>query len=211
MTPEFAKAVDPVFLRVLDLLERAGSSASPTVENERFHIEKLLNEAEAKLGQSEEWKFAKYALVAWVDEVLIDAGFGGEWWVNNPLEFHLFRTRDRADRFYEEARRAGEKQQRNALEVFYLSVVLGFRGFYRQKEQAELLAHARHLPPTLESWAKQTSAAIRLGQGRPAIEPPRETSQGAPPLPSKSLVIWSLLAGVVLAGFVAVLLARGEG
>lgn len=210
MTPKFAEAVDPVFLHVLGLLERAQGGASPNVEDERFHIEKLLNEAEARIGQSEEWNLAKYALVTWVDEVVVDAGFTGDWWENNTLEYRNFRTHVRADRFFEEARKAGQMQLRNALEVFYLCVVLGFRGFYRQRQEAELQAHARELPPTLESWAKQASAGIRLGQGRSPIEPPRETSQGAPPLASKALLVWSLVAGVVLVAFAAIILAGGK-
>ena len=47
MTPDFAAAVDPVFMHVLDLLERIERGEDPSVDNERRRIELLISEAEA--------------------------------------------------------------------------------------------------------------------------------------------------------------------
>ena len=56
--------------------------------------------------------------------------------------------------------------RRDALEVFYVCVVLGFRGLYAMPEAA-FLAEQLGLPPDLESWAARTAKMITLGQGRP--------------------------------------------
>jgi hypothetical protein len=78
---------------------------------------------------------------------------------------------------------AASLASKDALEVFYVGVVLGFRGLYRDPTAAAILAEPRGLPLDLETWAKQTSMAIQLGQGRPQISeatnhrsaPPRTT------------------------------------
>ena len=76
MTPEFARAVDPVFLYVINLLERVGSDEAVSAPEERVRIRAELDRAEALLGQSRDWELAKYALVTWIDEVLIEAPWG---------------------------------------------------------------------------------------------------------------------------------------
>jgi type VI secretion system protein ImpK len=206
MSPEFAKAVDPVFMDVLSLLEKIERGESPDAQDQRLRITARLQQAEAKVGRSAQWQLAKYALASWIDEVLLDAPWAGrDWWENNALEVELFGTRLRNEQFYIKAQEAGSQPQRDALEVFYLCAVLGFRGLYRDAQAGALLADARGLPANLDAWAKQTAAAIRLGQGRPPLGQPGPTSEGAPPLSGRALLIWSMLAGVVLAAFAAVL------
>ena len=101
----------------------------------------------------EGWELAKYALVAWIDDVLIEAPWPGrDWWENNSLEFAYFNTRDRATQFFKRAKQAAQLTRRDALEVFYVCVILGFRGLYAMPEAA-FLADQLDLPPDLESWA----------------------------------------------------------
>ena len=86
MTPKFAKAVDNVFLGVLDLLERIERNQSINVSDERTRIQKRIDNAEAQLGSTQDWQLAKYALVSWIDSMLIGAPWDGNtWWENNPL------------------------------------------------------------------------------------------------------------------------------
>ncbi len=61
MTPEFASAADPVFLHVLELLERIGRGEDPPAAEERGRIRGWIDQAEARLGQREDWMLAKYA------------------------------------------------------------------------------------------------------------------------------------------------------
>jgi type VI secretion system protein ImpK len=200
MTPKFSKAVDPVFTNVLGLIERIENGENPSTKEERLRIRGWLDQAEGQLGHGEDWQLAKYALVAWIDDMLIlDAPWDGQaWWKENALEVEIFNTRLRHEQFYLKAREAASLPHKDALEVFYLCVVLGFRGLYRDPAAAAVLAEPRQLPPDLESWARQTGMAIQLGQGRPPISDSSEPIHGAPPLEGSSMLVWSLFATLVL-------------
>jgi len=175
MTPKFAESVDPLFLYVLRLLDRLDKGEVLSADTARRDLKVRLDNAESRLGQSPEWKLAKYALVCWIDEVLVDAPWEeSAWWANNVLEFELFSTSDRYHQFYTKAIEAGTHARRDALEVFYLAVVLGFRGLYRDAFQAQSEAAGLNLPPNLETWARQTAMAIASSQ------PPMIDQSGAP-------------------------------
>lgn len=200
MTPEFAEAVDPVFLHVLEMLERISRGERPDPHEERLHIRGWLDRAERKLGQQVDWDLAKYGLVSWIDEVLIDAPWEGRrWWTENALEVELFGTGLANEQFYLKAKEAAALPRRDALEVYYVCVVLGFRGLYRDPLAAAQLAEPRGLPGDLEAWAKQTSIAIRLKQGRPPIKDLSTPGLGAPPLSGASSLASAVMVGVVLA------------
>jgi type VI secretion system protein ImpK len=206
MTPRFAEAVDPIFLYVVALLDRIGAAEELDPSEQRLQIRNRIDRAESKLGQSPDWELAKYALVAWIDEVLIEAPWEGRrWWEEKSLEFDLFKTRDRFTEFYHKAAQAGELSKKDALEVYYVAVVLGFRGIYRDPSAA-ILAEQLQLSPTLEVWAKKVALAIHLGQGVPPIlEAPRPAT-GAPPLEGKFLLIGAGLGGVVLSSILAAMI-----
>jgi type VI secretion system protein ImpK len=199
MTPRFAAAVDPIFLHVLGLLDRIARGESRHVQEERASIRALIDQAGAKLGGGQQWELAKYALVCWIDEVLIEAPWDGrEWWNNNVLEVDLFKMREAAERFFFDAKEASTLPQRDALEVFYVCVILGFRGLYRDPDGAMGLTQARNLPADLDTWVRQTSLAIHLGQGRPVIADGGAPGEGAPPLHGQSFMVWAVLTGVLL-------------
>lgn len=199
MSPQFAQSVDPIILHVLNLLDRINEGQPAVPEEERVRIRLLIDQGEAIAGATPDWELAKYAIVSWIDEVLTDTPWeGNEWWSNNVLEMELFNTRLCNERFYEQAQEASALPNRDALEVYYICVVLGFRGFYVDSDLAGSFAQAYNLPPTLEGWAKQTSLAIRLGQGRPPLAGPRREIAGAPPLKSRPLVVWSWLGAAFL-------------
>jgi type VI secretion system protein ImpK len=199
MTPKFAQAVDPVILNVLALLDRIHRDEQPAPQNERLRVRALIDQAEALVGAAQEWKLAKYALVSWIDEMLVEAPWDGrDWWSNNVLEVELFSTRQCYDQFYVKAKEASTLPQRDALEVFYICVVLGFRGLYRDPEFSSSTIQSLDLPPDVESWAKQAAMAVRLGQGRPSIRGQMRELRGAPPLQARYLTLWSGLALLML-------------
>lgn len=201
MTPKFSEAVDPVFLHVLRLLERINRGEATSAKEERQHIRDLITQAEGHLGQAPEWQLAKYALVAWIDEVLIEAAWnGGSWWRENALEQEIFSGMRAYHQFYVRAKDATALPRRDALEVFYVCVVLGFRGLYRDPVEAIAEAEAMGMPADLETWARQTSTAIKLGQGLPRIEEKGLLPNGAPALESKAFFVSYLLIGVILFG-----------
>jgi type VI secretion system protein ImpK len=201
MTPKFSEAVDPIFLHVLRLLERIDRGEPTSAKEERQHIRDLISQAEGHLGQAPDWQLAKYALVSWIDEVLIEASWdGGTWWRENALEQEIFSGMRAYHQFYARAREATALPRRDALEVFYVCVVLGFRGLYRDPVEAVTEVESLGLPADLETWARQTSTAIKLGQGLPPITDKGILPNGAPALESKAFFVSYLLIAVVLAG-----------
>ena len=72
----------------------------------------------------------RYVLTCWLDEIMVDSPWG-EWWKEHTLEHQLYGMQDRADEFYSQLKRAETRPGSDALEVFYLTVMLGFRGRYR--------------------------------------------------------------------------------
>lgn len=206
MTPKFAHAVDPVFLYVLALLDRISREEQPSPQEERLRIRTLIDQAEAKLGAGGEWELAKYALVSWVDEMLVDALWNGrEWWSNNVMEIELFNSRQCNEQFFIKAQEASKQTGRDALEVFYICVILGFRGLYHDANTGSDIAKALNLPPELKDWTRQTAMSIRLGQGRPPLADPGREVEGAPPLRSRSMVVWPWLTVLLLLAVITVI------
>lgn len=202
MTPRHALAVDPLLLHVLDLLDRIGNGQHPRPQEERIRIRALLDQGEAIVGAGREWELSKYALTAWIDEMLVDSGWNErDWWSNNVLEMELFGSRLCSEQFFLNAKEASTLTRRDALEVAYVCVVLGFRGLYRDPHLAAYLTEQHGLPRDLNTWARQTALAIRLGQGRPPLAAPAREIRGAPPLKPKSRVVWPWLFVSMLAAW----------
>jgi type VI secretion system protein ImpK len=214
MRPKFALAVDRVFAQVLDLLSRIDRGETVAPEEERARVQSLLSRAENEIGQGKEWELSKKALIYWADEVLIAASWEGcIWWNEHKLETEYFGTNDRAWLFYRnaEAAASAEVKRRDALEVYYIAVVLGFRGIYADGDPLRLeklvRQHGfRHV--TLEEWLRDTAKRITLGGDRPPLDPtPSTPGLDAAPREGESLLIsWALL-GLVLAAATAALAA----
>ncbi len=198
MSPEFSAAVDPIFTEVLAVIDEIEAGRTPSPEDVNTRVRGLIDQAENRLGQRPDWELAKYALAAWVDDVLIEAPWDGRrWWEQNRLEFQLFRTAEAFTNFYLQSKKATELPRKDALEVFYVCVVLGFRGLYGDPEAT---AHAEDfgLPRSLDEWARRTSMSIQLGQGRPPLIEQGRPGAGAPPLEGKYLLIGSALFCVLM-------------
>jgi type VI secretion system protein ImpK len=204
MNPNFAKAVDPVFLHVLGLLDRIKENRPISPDDERASIGKLLDDAQAKVGERQSWELAKYALVAWIDELLCaERWTGSRWWTDNLLEFSYFKTRERATEFFTKAKTAAEMTRRDALEVYYICVVLGFRGLYARSESM-FMADQLRLPTDIQAWASQTVRSIQQSGGRPPIGEAMRPKSFAPPLNGKFLLVGTWLFTTILAVFTVI-------
>ncbi|AMV33495.1 hypothetical protein VN12_15315 [Pirellula sp. SH-Sr6A] len=202
MTPKYSLAVDPFLLHCLHLLDRIGNGQEPNPQDERVRMKVLLENGQAIVGTGMDWDLASYALVSWIDEMLVEANWSHrEWWSNNVMERELFNSRDCAERFFVNAKEASTRSLRDALEVYYVCVVLGFRGFYSEPNLAAMFSSSLGLPSDIKDWARQVAMSIRLGQGRPALAPPRREIVGAPPLAAKNRVVWPWLIASMLAAW----------
>jgi len=206
MSPHFAATVDPIFLRVLALLESVEKNEVTSPESEQQALERLFRESEAQASEGSGWHLAKYGLAAWIDDLLISASWSGrDWWESNSLEFAFFNSRDRATQFFVQAKEATALPRRDALEVFYLCVVLGFQGLY-QLSESQIIAGQLDLPSSIEAWTKNSASAIQLRQGRPRIHEAPRAPTGAPPLESRYRAVGSAIVCVILAMLSATLM-----
>ncbi|MBI3864222.1 MAG: DotU family type IV/VI secretion system protein [Planctomycetia bacterium] len=206
MTPKFSRAVDEVFVYVIGLLTRIEQNEDLNPGHEKTQIRGLLDRAEAKVESRDEWRLAKYGLVAWIDEALTQAEWKArEWWQERSLEQDYFRTGDAGIQFFVRAREAQECTNKDALEVFYVCVMLGFRGVYGARGGAEQ-AEQYNLDPSLDAWIERTAIAIKLRQGRPPISGIPQVAVGAPPLEARfqflgmALFTLMLIVATVLTG-----------
>lgn len=194
MQEDIANLVHPVFTYGLNLKAQLDRGESPDLEIEQAALKGfLLNESEAKrwvdyggegvLGAaearggeagrrpSEHFLGIRYALVCWLDEIFVLDSPWGERWNERKLEVALYGTNDRAWKFWEQARRAEARSGSDALEVFFLCVMLGFRGELREE------------PAKLQAWLAATQHRLSKSQTQEWTAPPElDPPTNVPPL-----------------------------
>ncbi|MBT1072786.1 DotU family type IV/VI secretion system protein [Pelotalea chapellei] len=106
----------------------------PSHDVVRGSVFRLLARSESRVGQGqfsrEDFDLARFAVCAWVDEMLL----GSQWeqkhlWLREQLQRTCFGTTDAGEEFFERLNGLG-LHQREAREVFYLCLALGFTGRY---------------------------------------------------------------------------------
>jgi len=204
MQSEFATVIDPIFMAALRLESRIASGERFVTADERAVLVRKIEEAESKLGTSEEWKLSKFAICAWIDSSLIETNWQeSSWWKENCLEKKFFGSRDAHEEFFKRAVDAASLSSKNALEVFYIAVVLGFRGFYKNSDlsYSRKTAQKLRIPDTVEAWCREVVRTLHFRQGRPNIPGIIQTGNSAKPLNGKSLLILYSMLGTLLVAF----------
>jgi len=212
MSPKFARAVDPIFSCVLDLFDRIDRGQPCDPADERAKIVKAFDAASAQLGNAPEWKdLAAYAMYAWIDSELANVRpwDGRDWWQSHSLEVEYWGQGVASTMFFERAKEAAALPSKDALEVFYVCIVLGFRGFYENmpEEDKQAVIEAYGFPPDVRTWIQQYSHAVRLSRELPAITDARRPADIAPPRYGKQTLLGTtLLLAVFAAIFIGALL-----
>jgi type VI secretion system protein ImpK len=167
MNERCAELAQPVLSYGLDLSTRLqnGTSADLSAEQAILKDMLLVDDHADRSDGGEETGFegvvavrtnksrflgVRYALVCWLDELFTARGPWAEEWNEHKLEVELYGSNDRAWKFWEQAKLAQNRATTDALEVYYLCVMLGFRGALGQKNN------------DLQTWI--TAARQRLGQ-----------------------------------------------
>ncbi len=212
MNQETADLVYPIFRRGLQLLARLRRGEKPDMHAEQRELKRLFRStngagAAAATPSGKDFLGARYPLACWLDELFIldpDSPWRQQW-MEETIEWDQFRSTDAAQRFWEQARLAESQSDAGILEVFYLCVVLGFRGSLRGD------------PARLSAWAETVGSILRRDRpnewpDRPAELPLPETN--VPPLRARERLVWLLMAyavviGLGIVGFVAYMLHRG--
>ncbi len=178
MHEEIADLVYPVLREGLDLKERLDRGAAPDLDSAQRRMNQLLRrEAEARqwpaFGGTGEFLGVRYALACWLDELFSEhASDWGRQWNNSKRETALYGSNDRSWKFWEQAQLAEARAEKDALESFYLCVMLGFRGQLADQ------------PDQLRQWREAIERQLGAGQaqawpGPPALPPP---APNVPPL-----------------------------
>jgi len=225
MRDEIADVVFPVLRYGLRLRKRllSGQAAKLDPQKERTHLLGLLqaqpNTPEARVDYSgdaghtdsmrsrdgasayDRYLGIRYALACWIDEIMIQRELPWSDFFNaNSIEVELFGQRLRAVKFWDQVRRAQNRLARDPLEVFYLCVMLGFRG-----ELPEWIK-------TIQTWREQVETQITGEDGftpppGQKVKPQVPPLNGAQRLQRMLLVATATITALVLIAVVFFLIA----
>jgi type VI secretion system protein ImpK len=196
MREELGNLIYPVFRRGLSLKERLDQGERLDLAVEQAELRGMLKAGESQrwpayVGDGDQFLGIRYALVSWLDEVFSIDCLWEDQWRERTLEFALFGTRIRAEKFWEQERLAKARTDTDALEAFYLCVMLGFRGDLREK------------PAELDEWREAAEAQLNQGKAQTWSAPPElRPPTYVPPLTSRDRLRRVVLLLAVAAGIV---------
>jgi type VI secretion system protein ImpK len=202
MRKETAELVFPILAQGLRLKERLRRGDKCSLKTEQAELKRLFRLSDSAAGASvaeapDAFLGIRYPLACWLDEIFIvdsDSPWKAEW-REQTLEFALFRRRERAHLFWEQARQAEARGDADALEVFYLCVMLGFRGDLRDNINALL------------DWREAVEERIVQGQATEWPDKPPELpvwETNVPPLRARERLRWMLISGAAVLGLIIV-------
>ncbi len=223
MKQSLGNLVHPIMSRALEVKRKADLGENPNLESEQTLLRALLmTEVEATrwpdfggdvssgfhpldsptnvtLKTDQQFLGVRYALVCWLDELFILHSPLEPAWNERKLEVALYGTNNRAWKFWEQARLAETRVSLDALEVFYLCVMLGFRG--------ELLEE----PGKLRNWCRTIQQRLsHIGKEwtpPPEIDPPTNVTPLRGNTKFRSALWWTcvlLLFVIPVAAFIVV-------
>lgn len=205
MSPEFAKAVDPIVNLMVDYKELIERNSAPDVCVIRESlIERIVATEKTFADRHDEWGRAKYALICWIDEQLSKwiSWPGAKDWENNPLERRFYSNQRGREQFFIQAAKARQLDLKDVMEVYFLCVVLGFKGVY---DGGRGLSQPRdlELPDTLEEWVRTSRTSIKAVPATATLNSDPSVPTAKRQLCGKSQFVQTLVAFVV-AVFVAI-------
>ena len=182
MQPQIANLVHPVFHHALGLKRRLERREEVDLATEQVLLKSLLlpegearrwvdfggedprdqgpSEGEgANAGPRVRFLGIRYALVCWLDEIFTLDPVWGSQWNERKLEADLYGTNDRAWKFWEQAELADSRPEIDALTVYFLCVMLGFLGKYRDQPDESLTAWIAAAKTRIAKVSGQEAAA----------------------------------------------------
>lgn len=189
------------FLEAALLLNR-GASFNPSFSEYRRTVLAARDEFRVQARRirvpEEDVEAAEYALVAFVDEmVAISSWSGADQWRREPLEMKLFNRTEAGDEFFKriDALRDSHHQ---ALEVYYLCLILGFEGGLRSEDPQK----REDLSSKIDSLRRRLGVAAQNWEKRifePAYQRLRPTERAQRMIGRMWLVAgWSALGAVLI-------------
>jgi type VI secretion system protein ImpK len=182
-------AADPMGFALL--LREAPEGGRQDLPSVRTHLLGLLDafiRHPLALTIPEEAEEARFALVAFADEILIVSSWSQrEQWRKESLQISLYRTNRAGDEFYDHLA-ALRPEQNQARAVYYLCLALGFEGCYagRQAERHELMRQQFEM---LRAAHRTLDVAATRPLAPPAYEVAMEIKAG------RGRRLWSVFTG----------------
>ena len=174
---ELARLVDPVLELILKLRARS-ISASPDL---RRQIDNHLKQVEARGAASgysaQQLEDARFALAAFADETVLAGGSPmRQEWERYPLQLEYFKEAFAGTKFFDRLDNLLKQpeQQADVIEVYYLCLILGFKGKYHIYLEDQL-------PGVIENVAQHLR---RVGRLRPTALSPHWKVSDQPDAPA---------------------------
>jgi len=156
--------------------QRTAGTRQPPYEQVKADVQRLLaqSEAQSRKGEipREEYDAARFAVCAWADEVILGSSWNGRaQWQREQLQRLYYNTTEAGEEFFERLNALGF-HQREAREIYYLCLALGFMG-----------RHCRPGDEFLLAQLKSSNLQVLLGSsaGIPSLERTELFPEGYPP------------------------------
>jgi type VI secretion system protein ImpK len=200
-TASIVELATEILIFALGMRERAAEAEYSAVYQGALKLfDEFENRAKAEKADPDDAAAVKFALAAFVDEVVLSAEWGGrDQWGDDPLQLHFFGTYLAGEGFFQklDELRAPGKTRADALEVYYLCLVLGFRGKYGVAGEERL-----------QALRKVVQSELERGQtgGLKEISPHWQTVDGPAPQANR-LPRWLVYACLAVLGVCLLLYA----
>ncbi len=153
------------------------------------------NRAERYRFSSKITQVAKFALAAFVDETVLSSNFNlKDEWEKNPLQLEYFGESLAGNKFFEKLAAMNKQVDvtADAVEIYYVCMLLGFKGRYGVYEKEKLLTIMQ----------ETANALVRAGKIRPVELSPHwlANDQPEPPKPRK-MPTWAKISALGGLGF----------
>ncbi len=184
---------------VFDLILRLKAGIVAPSNDLRPKIASMLtdfeNRAERYRFSSKITQVAKFALAAFVDETVLSSNFNlKEEWEKNPLQLEYFGESLAGNKFFEKLAAMIKQVEvtADAVEIYYVCMLLGFKGRYGVYEKEKLLTIMQ----------ETANALVRAGKIRPVELSPHwlANDQPEPPKPRK-MPTWAKISALGGLGF----------
>jgi type VI secretion system protein ImpK len=201
MNKQLTRVVYPVISEALKLKERLDRGESPDIGREQSQLLSLLKNVgepprggDFGVGGGSTFLGIRYALTSWIDELFIVYSAWADAWNSRKLEPTLYGgTAQREWKFWEQARLAAGHT--DALEVYFLCVVLGFRGEYRNE------------PGKLKAWVDEIRPEVMNTRSLPQVHDLGVTTRITPLRGREELrKVLVIRGGLTLTVFLAILI-----
>lgn len=142
---------------------------------------------------------SKFALAAFVDETVLTNNFPlRDEWEKYALQLELFGEQLAGNKFFEklDAMLKQIEVTQDAVEIYYLCMLLGFKGRYSVYEQDKLLAIMQ----------ETANALVKVGKIKPVELAPNWLSNDQPkPPPKRGLPVWAKIGALAFVGLAFVI------